>query len=63
VLAADGTGGGLKTFTIDFDNPWRGGDVDLRYTRRLSAVQGTDHHEFPVNAADYSGRWSRRAGM
>lgn len=47
------TGGGLSTFTIDFPDPWKGGDTDTRYARSTAAALKTRHHEFLVDPDRY----------
>ena len=43
----------VQTFTIDFENPWKGKDTDLACARLLAERLGTRHHEFLIRPDDY----------
>jgi asparagine synthase (glutamine-hydrolysing) len=43
----------VQTFTIDFENPWKGTDTDLVCARLLAERLRTRHHELLVRPDDY----------
>ena len=43
----------VKTFTIDFPNPWKGRDVDAHYAELVARSVGADHRVFMVDPDEY----------
>jgi len=43
----------LRTFTLDFPDPWKGTETDARYARDVAARLGARHHAFIVEPQRY----------
>jgi len=52
-LAARHLNGTIRTFTIDYPNPWKGEDHDSTYAALMARELGSEHHQWSVAPEAY----------